>query len=347
MPMLPPGYQAASVDDEEALSQAISVLKELVGVHEKPRFFKYDPSLCAHQRNGQTACTRCIDACPAQAITSVGETVEVDSNRCQGGGICATVCPAGAMRYAWPGVEDSLERVKRLISGYTEAGGRDPVLLVVPEAEGINAGDLPSNHLPFEVEELASVGLEFWLGALAYGAQQVRLHSVQPIPEAVESALQQQISVGKQVLSALGYPSGALQRSRATTLESEEGGQMPELDVATFAAMGSKRQLFYTALDHLYQQAERPRPMTLLEAGAPFGTVVVDQERCTLCSACIGACPGQALQAGVDEPAIRFLEANCLQCGLCTRTCPEDAIAISPRLLFAREKRDEVRLLHR
>lgn len=347
MPLPPPGYLRASTDDEASLAAAVAELQSLLGTWEKPRFFAYDPSLCAHRRNGQTACTRCIDACPAEAITSLAEAIEVDANRCLGGGICATVCPSGAIRYAWPGVGDSLAKARRLLAGYLEAGGQDPVLVLVAAEDVADTGLLQPNQLLFEVEELASLGLEFWLGALGYGARRLVLFSPQPLPERVEQALQQQLEVGRRVLDALGYPQEALARSFHLAGEQPGAARMPPIEPATFAPMGEKRQLFYSALDHLFEQAERARPMVLLEAGAPFGTVLVDEERCTLCSACIGACPGQALQSGQEEPAIRFLEANCLQCGLCTRTCPEDAIAISPRLLFERDKRQQVRLLHR
>ncbi|MEW8292369.1 MAG: 4Fe-4S dicluster domain-containing protein, partial [Candidatus Thiodiazotropha endolucinida] len=102
----------------------------------------------------------------------------------------------------------------------------------------------------------------------------------------------------------------------------------------------------YLAIDHLYDQAERPKPMASLPAGAPFGTVDVEEKACTLCLSCVGACPGKALQSGSEGmPQLRFIEANCLQCGLCTRTCPEDAIWITPRLLFDAERRNQTRTL--
>lgn len=347
MPMLPPGYLTVSKDDEVSLSAAILELEALVGTFEKPRFFDYDPALCAHQRAGRTACTRCIDACPAEAISSIAEAVEVDVERCQGGGVCATVCPAGAIRYGWPGVEDSLERVKRLIGGYLAAGGQAPVLVIVSDQDAPLETGLPSNQLLFEVEELASLGLEFWLGALSYGARRIELLSREPLPQRVESSLEQQLAVGRRVIAALGFPEDVLARRILNAEEESRSVLMPVIEAAVHAPVGGKRQLFYTALDHLHAQATHARPMVMLEAGAPFGSVQVDEKRCTLCSACVGACPGKALQSLTDEPGIRFVEANCLQCGMCTRTCPEDAIAITPRLLFEREKRNEQRLLHR
>jgi len=339
MPLPPTGYLAATLD-EASLAWAQRQLEALVGTFEKPLYLDYQADLCAHARAGQVVCTRCIDACPAEAIRPGDESVVVDPDRCQGGGICATACPSGALRYRWPESGDALEQVKALLEGYRQAGGEDPVLVLHTEEMGDPVRELPPNHLPYEVEELASRGLEFWFGALAYGAGQVWLWSSQPLPGRVEKALERELTTARAILEALGFDPEVVTR---------RGGpaRMPPISPAIHAPLGDKRQLFYLDLDHLHDQAERPRPMAVLEAGAPFGSASVDGERCTLCKACVGACPGNALQDVADEPAIRFLEANCLQCGTCTRLCPEDAISISPRLLLDPEQRNRVRTLHR
>jgi len=85
--------------------------------------------------------------------------------------------------------------------------------------------------------------------------------------------------------------------------------------------------------------------MISLPSGAMFGTVAID-DSCTLCQSCVSACPGKALHSGNGVPQVQFVESNCLQCGMCTRTCPENAITISPRLLFDREKRNNSRILY-
>jgi ferredoxin len=83
-----------------------------------------------------------------------------------------------------------------------------------------------------------------------------------------------------------------------------------------------------------------------LPAGAPFGEIRVDAAKCTMCMACVGACPESALMDGVDQPLLKFVERNCVQCGLCSATCPEGAIALSPRLLLSAQVR-EARVLNR
>ncbi|RMF07612.1 MAG: 4Fe-4S ferredoxin, partial [Alphaproteobacteria bacterium] len=63
----------------------------------------------------------------------------------------------------------------------------------------------------------------------------------------------------------------------------------------------------------------------------------VDVEGCTLCLACVGSCPANALADNPDKPQLRFTEAACVQCGLCKATCPEKVISLEPRYNFSAE----------
>ena len=345
MAMKPPGYFAPAGEDS-ALEDALSELAQMVGSFEKPRYFEYDPSVCAHGRSGITACRRCIDACPAEAIRSLAESIEVDANLCQGGGICATVCPSGAISYNYPGASDTLLRIKTLLQGYREQGGQDPVVVFVTAGDGGPPWLQQGNLLPVAVEELASVGLEVWLSTLAYGAKAALLLDDGATAAGVLSAIEEQIDVSREILAAMGYDANAVRLVTAADLCADFARLMPEIAAASFAAIGGKRQTAYFAIDHLYDQAARPKPLANLPVGAPFGTAYVSEQSCTLCFACVGACPGKALQPGEGEPRLRFIEANCLQCGMCTRTCPENAIWITPRLLFDRPARHKLRTLY-
>ncbi len=106
---------------------------------------------------------------------------------------------------------------------------------------------------------------------------------------------------------------------------------------ATFNLSNEKRATLDFIFDHLLRQAPARKPEIPLSAGAPYGRVVVDKQKCTMCLACVGACPGGALLDAKDKPQLRFIERNCVQCGLCEKTCPEDAISLVPRLLLAAE----------
>lgn len=345
LPLKPPGY-LVSGPDPESLATAREQLEALTGTFDKPRYFSYDADLCAHGRSGQIACTRCIDSCPAGAISSLLDRVAVDSHLCQGGGACATVCPSGAIRYRYPRAEDTLEQLRVLLKTYREQGGREPRILFAVNGEGPPPEELPDNGLLLQIEELASVGLECWLSALAYGARSVLLLDRGGLPAMVDDVLEQQLNTAAELLQGMGYPAQAIRRVAAVADDSQPGTDMPDITPANYSTRGGKRQVMFMALDHLYREAPRQRPLVTLSAGAPFGSAEVEPEACTLCFSCVGACPGGALLDGEGEPRLRFIEANCLQCGMCTRTCPEDAISITPRMLFDREARGRARLLH-
>ena len=104
--------------------------------------------------------------------------------------------------------------------------------------------------------------------------------------------------------------------------------------------MGGKRSLIRLALGHLHDVAPTPVEILPLAAGAPFGAVTIDTDGCTLCLACVGACPTGALQDNPEKPQLRFQEDACIQCGLCRNTCPEQVIALVPQLNFAESARN-------
>jgi ferredoxin len=345
----PPGYLHARLD-EQPVTDLYEQLSDMTGEFDKPRFFKYQADLCAHSANGATVCTRCIDACPAEAISSIGERIEVDPFLCQGGGVCASVCPAGAIQYVYPHVNDQGNRVRVMLKAYREYGGEQARVVFHcvdddPE-EILGAGyDL----LPVEVEEIASVGMELCLSTLVYGAAQVVLLVGHDVPEQSLRALRHQLEWLHSVMLGLGLHTGQVRLQRVSeALAATNLDDFPYIEAALYSMPENKRQALYQAVDHLYASQPRTREMVNLPTGAPFGSASIDASACTLCMACVGACPGRALQDGSNRevPELFFIESNCLQCGACTLTCPENAISISPRLVFDREKRNLSRMLH-
>ena len=130
-------------------------------------------------------------------------------------------------------------------------------------------------------------------------------------------------------------------------LASLDGG--PTIEAAEYDMPPHKRNAILQALDHLVARLRPGLEWIDLPSQAPFGEAVIDAEKCTLCMACVGSCPGRALQDGSNRevPEVFFIESHCLQCGACVQTCPEDAISLAPRLLFDREVRNRSRALNR
>ena len=344
MELKPPGYIIADPSNTN-LDAVKTELVDLVGTFEKPKYFDFDASACAHGRSGKPGCTRCIDACPAEAITSLIDKIEVDPFRCQGGGVCATVCPSSAITYSYPKPKDLLTHVRTLILTYIKEGGDSPELFFVTEGERAQPEQIIPAALIIEVEEVASVGPEVWLSALAWGAKSVRLFDLNNMPNSARMALNLYVDMVQSMLVGANYPaSSVLVITDLSDLISSS--TMPDFKHATHAAVTGKRQALTMALDHLVAHSENVEPIVELPEGSIFGKVSVDKENCTLCMACVSACPGNALQAGNEKPQLGFVETNCLQCGICVNTCPENVMSISPRMIMDQDMRKKTDLLH-
>jgi ferredoxin len=346
----PQGYLAPGADPlEQAL--AAQQLTTLVGEFEKPRFFRYREKICAHSRSSKAGCNQCIDVCSSGAIRADGDYVKVEPHLCAGFGGCATVCPSGAMTYAYPQVPDLGMRLKTLLGTYRDAGGKD-ACIVFHDAElgrravlehGRRQG-LPARVIPFECFHVASIGIDLVLGAIAYGASQVRILVTDKVADSYVAALERQLGYAQTILSALGYGGAHLGIVRGLAALGALAPAQSVAKAAVFNLSPEKRTTLDFAIDHLAKHAPTPQDLIALAAGAPFGAITVNKDTCTLCKACIGACPEAALLDSPEAPRLRFIERNCVQCGLCASTCPEDAIRLVPRLAIGAQAKEAVTL---
>jgi len=387
----PQGYFHTG-SDERALMKAVLELRELVGEFDTPKVTPPPPRRGPPPPNEQIGCTACIDVCSAQAIRSdaslkgklqgkqrggpEGATsgaakptggIVVEPHLCVGCGACSTVCPSGAISFAYPSAADQGLRLRTMLTAYANAGGRDAALLIHSEGAGVRMVDelgrtaridkaihgVPARVLPVAVWHTASVGLDLWLAAIAQGASQVWVLLTDEEAPDYRAALAEQMAVAQALLNGLGFAGKhfALIDTRDLAALDAALREPPAAGVArpaTFAAQADKRATLELALDHLLAQAPTPVDEVPLPAASPFGSLVVDTNACTLCLSCVGACPAGALLDNPERPQLRFIEKNCVQCGLCETTCPEDAIRLQPRLWLADggKARKAPRVLH-
>ena len=352
-PLPPVGYFALGVEPG-TWKKTARQLPDWIGEFDKPKYFEYREAICAHGASGMEGCCLCIDVCDTDAIYSENLQLRTNPNLCQGCGDCTTVCPSGAIRYVYPRLDDNMNRLRSMLAAYAAAGGKVPVLLLHDAHSSrpwlaVHASSLPINVLPYELESLTAAGMDLWLAALAYGAEQVLLLDSGHLSANNRHTLEFQLDHAGRILSGMGYPGSVLRIVKKGDLVRQPmplRSNRPSPRVARFAGIDDKRRAIRAAVDHLLDDAPVHRHAVALADSAPFGTLSIDPAGCTLCLSCVPICPEGALLPGSDRPQLKIIEAQCVQCGLCVQTCPEDAITLRPRYLYDSRQASEPRLLN-
>ena len=342
------GYVRADPNDLVGTQSAIARARELIGNFEKPRYISFTEHLCAHSRSQITGCTRCLDLCPVGAIAPSRDHVAIDANICAGCGQCASACPTGAAAYTLPPSDALMRKLRTLLLTYSKSGAERAIVLVHDERHGsplvaalAQFGEgLPAQVLPFCVNEVTQIDLETIAAAFIYGAAAMRF-LLRGRARHDHRGLYQTIALVEPILAGLGFGTG-----RVATIETDDpdtlGSTLRGISamkaaprVSSFLTLGGdKRGVARSILRELHRAAPAPVDVVTLPPQAPFGLVEIDVDGCTLCLACVSACPTGALLDNAEQPMLRFTEDACIQCGLCKSTCPEKVITLKPQLDF-------------
>ena len=315
----------------------------LTGEFEKPKFFSYKASLCAHSRSRTTGLhamhRRVLGARdPAGRRSHRGRAASVRRLRRVHDRV-----PVGRADVRVPVRCPISPRASGRCSRPTRrAGGRDACLLFHAEdaprrdrAHGAPRRGLPARVIPIEVQHIASVGVDVWLAALAWGASQVAVLATGSEAPQYRDALAFQMRVADTIAQRARLPGRALPLVDADALDAL-AQWTPALRTARRRRRSRRRRKSARppalAIEHLAAHAPMPQSVIPLPAGSPYGAITINKDTCTMCLACVGSCPEAAILDNLEAPQVRFIETKCVQCGICAATCPEHAITLVPRL---------------
>jgi len=342
------GYLRVSADDPVRLTAVAAEAGDMIGAFEKPIYVDYDSELCAHSRNSLNGCSRCLDVCPAGAITSIGDTVDIDPAICGGCGYCGAVCPSGAAQTALPAADSFGRQMAGLIEHYLAAGGKTPRLLLADDGHGSEMIDLiarfgdglPADLLPMTMHSAGRVGHDLLVTAVAQGYEQVIVLS-NPNKADEMPQIERQIELARALLEGVGGDDEARfilvddADPDIVARRLRDARPRGKVVAAPFSPLGSPRGITRLATRGLAETQKIEPAAIPLPDGAPYGRVEIDTDNCTICLSCVGACPAGALQDNPDAPQLLFREDACLQCGICVATCPEKVISLLPQFNLA------------
>jgi len=356
---LPLGYYAPGPKPDHP-EEILEELPQMRGQFQKPQFTAFRQSRCLHHVSRKTSCQLCLDACPLSAIQSLKGKLVFNHYLCQGCGVCELVCPAAAVRLVHPSQQERLGALHESMVIQSAGMKFAPTLIIADDdrdRDALCATD-PSGNEPlirFTVDQISHVGAEMMLWALIYGARQVIVAGGPQNDPLVTDAVRRQVELGRAILHGLGQPEDRICFTLAPDAEQPETGTWQKICAGmplrvtlllpeALTGSNDRQTLIRLAAQELYDQSGAKHPIVPLPEASPFGTVSIDTA-CTMCMACVEACPSKALSAGGGSPKIEFTESRCHQCGVCKDICPEKAMRLQPRLLCDRERVETPALL--
>ena len=327
------GYFWADPSKTGELERIALTARDRVGEFEKTVYFKLETSLCAHSRAKQDGCSRCLDVCPTEAIFSAGDHVQIDSNICAGCGSCAAVCPTSAVTMNETPFEGITQTLKTMITSYREIANSHPRVVFHSQNPGYDTlahlarfGEgLADDLIPLALEHIDRVGHAEIIAALGTGYGEVLLLADTPEDKA---------AVTREVELAQAMLTGSQQDPNRIRIVEDASALSAPSQVSNTVSdpillVGGRRDITRVAVAAMNTDTDTPISLPL---GAPYGTVQIDADKCTLCLACVSLCPTGALGDHPDRPEVQFTENACVQCGICESTCPETAMSLMPQL---------------
>jgi ferredoxin len=266
-------------------------------------------------------CRACGIACPMNAISSDGNRVTVDRSLCQSCGACVAVCPERAVEL--PGSSaDEIEAEVTALLATTSATAIRRVAFTCSDASPSTV----EGWLQVRVPCVSTLPASALLATLAAGAEAVGFVGCTRSRSHGYGGLRGKPGYARELLATLG---GVSEAARVTLLGPdtceevspwrEQRSGSDEMPVHIFGKGA--------AAEAVTQLAERynANGLALDHEASPVGVVTLDEQACSGCWTCAGACPTGALniETDGDEVSLAFDPSLCTACGECARVCPE------------------------
>lgn len=278
---------------------------------------EYSERRCLAVRQSRSACTRCLEVCPHEAVR-IGRRVEIDEVDCTGCGLCVQVCPSEALEphatfrsghdlrcSQVVGEAQSVHCLGRLLPSdlLRLAGGRERVTL----ARG-DCGDCPIGTTNV-IDAVATIAAEAAELASAHGRTLVVAQL--ETERFDERGLERRVS--RRELLRGGWR-GA-QRGAAVALAPLDPGDADD------DSLPGELQRRYRILELAAPEPDAPVPWALPRVA----------EGCILCPVCTNVCPTRAFgrnfgTAPDSDPLLELDPERCLDCGACVAACPVGVI---------------------
>ena len=278
---------------------------------------------CVHTHVTDASCRACIDVCPVNAWVIDDESLGIDSEYCDGCGLCAAACPQGAIISLPSDWSDQFD--SRLF-----------VRLACQKANVDQNGATISCMHALGIEQLMRLyrGGARHLYFTTGNCEQCTRNAAQGLPELLRqlNALLESRQLSKMELRVTDCEDGHLGSDGV-----DLSGCAPALSRRAFFGKLMTRSL--SLHNELTGPVDEPAfiPPARLLPRARRNDVVpyvpqIDSSKCNGCDTCVRLCPQQAIELHAtpyaDELQYRLDAESCSGCGICVDVCNQGAVSI-------------------
>ena len=296
-----------------SINEVVKILKDNINSFSYRKFTTYDKTICQYDGRREVICSKCEEVCPTVAITKndTTKTLTFSQVDCHGCGGCISVCPSGALDYT-PTNKESLYEISKF---YKETHP-----LIIPSKmslDNLNI-ELKENILPFSIDgekflhegtlltllQISGSQLIFYSDFLSKGTKD----AIRILNDIYQKKYQKDA-----VLIAMNEDELALALKEVSFVENS---------YFNFNQDGFKKREVFS---HRLQKIVGNDDLGVIETGEHihYAKVEVNQDTCTLCLVCVGACNVGALVADASDNTLRINPSICTACGYCEVSCPE------------------------
>ena len=296
-----------------SIDEVIQTLKNNINSYSYKKFTTYDSTICQYHERREEICSKCEEVCPTVAITKDDKTKTLTFSQidCHGCGGCISVCPSGAVDYA-PSNKEALFEMSKFY--------KNTHPLVIPAKMNLENLEvsLKENILPFAIEGEKFLHEASFLTLLQMSGSQVIFYS-----DFLSKGSKDAIRILNEIYQKRYQKDAILIAMNPKELQKavEEISFVEDSYFNFNQETLKKREIFSHRLEKIVGNDD----LGVISTGehVHYGKVEVNQDTCTLCLACVGACNVGALIADAKDNTLRLNPSICTACGYCEVSCPE------------------------
>ncbi|QEZ88858.1 4Fe-4S dicluster domain-containing protein [Aliarcobacter cibarius] len=296
-----------------SIEEVISEIKNNLNSYSYKKFTTYDKTICQYDGRRNVICGKCEEVCPTVAITKddTTKTLTFSQIDCHGCGGCISVCPSGALDYA-PTNKESLFEVSKFYKN------KHP--LIIPKKMDIENLEinLKEGVFPFAIEGEKFLHESSLLTLLQMSGSQIIFYS-----DFLSKGTNDAIRILNDICQKRYQKDAILVAMNKEELEiALKEVSFIENSYFNFNQEGLKKREIFS---HRLQKIVANDNLGEVKTGEHihYGKVEINQDTCTLCLVCVGACNVDALIAEPKDNTLRFNPSLCTSCGYCEVSCPE------------------------